>query len=265
MNHALFPDVTVNGTTIASAAIAADAQNHHAPQGKPGLAWRKAARALIIRELLLQEAGKRGIEEEPRELGEGRRETREEALIRGVIDDSVEIATPTKEEARQVWAQNPDRYVSPPLWEVSHILCAADPTDEAARSKARLLAEALTAEVLKAPKSFGRLAKDHSDCSSKANGGALGQLSPGDTVPEFEAAMRTLSEGEITPEPVASRFGYHIVRLDAVAPGAVLPFEAVEPKLRAAMEKAAWTKAVHGLTQRLVSDAEIVGIDPTAF
>ena len=42
------------------AAIAAEAQNHEAPKGKPGLAWRKAARALVIRELLLQEAVKLG-------------------------------------------------------------------------------------------------------------------------------------------------------------------------------------------------------------
>lgn len=61
MNVALFPDVVVNDETIPSAAIAAEAQNHSAPKDKPGIAWRKAAQALTIRTLLLQEARARGL------------------------------------------------------------------------------------------------------------------------------------------------------------------------------------------------------------
>jgi peptidyl-prolyl cis-trans isomerase C len=55
MNVALFPDVVVNDDTIPSAAIAAEAQNHTGPREKPGIAWRKAAQALAIRALLLQD------------------------------------------------------------------------------------------------------------------------------------------------------------------------------------------------------------------
>ena len=66
MTMALFPDVVVNGETIPSAAIAAEAQNHGAPRDKPGIAWRKAAQALTIRALLLQEAGGRILEGELR-------------------------------------------------------------------------------------------------------------------------------------------------------------------------------------------------------
>jgi peptidyl-prolyl cis-trans isomerase C len=64
----LLPEITVNGETISPAAIAAEAQHHQAPRGKPGLAWRAAARALAIRALLLQEARSRGLEPAPREL-----------------------------------------------------------------------------------------------------------------------------------------------------------------------------------------------------
>ena len=42
----LLPPVTVNGVTISPERIAAEAQNHPAPKGKPGLAWKAAARAL---------------------------------------------------------------------------------------------------------------------------------------------------------------------------------------------------------------------------
>ncbi len=265
MNVALFPDVTVNDVNITSAAIAAEAQNHEVPKGKPGLAWRKAARALVIRELLLQEAAKLGLVADAQLLSEGKRETEEEALIRGVIEARVDVAVPSEAEVRAIWEQDPERFRSPPLWEVSHILCAAEPTDEAATAKALVKAEALAKDVARSPKAFARIAKDESDCGSKSNGGALGQLSPGDTVPEFEAVLRTLQEGQVTSAPVRSRFGYHIIRLDAVALGSVLPFDVVAPKIKAAAEKAGWTKAVHAFTGDLVKTAKIDGIDVAAF
>jgi peptidyl-prolyl cis-trans isomerase C len=263
MSIALFPDMTVNGTLIPSAAIAAEAQNHHAPKGKPGLAWRKAARALTVRQLLLDEAQRRGLKAEPEEVGPGRSETEDEALIRAVLDQALEVEKPSADTVRAEWAKTPDQYRAPPLWEVSHILCACEPGDheagDAAKVRADLLLDALNRNV----RQFADLAASDSDCGSKANGGALGQLGPGDTVPEFEAVLRRLAEGEMTREPVRSRFGWHIVRLDAFAQGQVLPFEVVAPKLSEAIEKAAWTQAARAFVDDLVSRAEITGADIT--
>ena len=100
-----------------------------------------------------------------------------------------------------------------------------------------------------------------SDCGSKANGGALGQIGPGDTVPEFENALRAMTAGEITAEPILTRFGWHVIRLDAVAEGAVLPFDIMRPRIAEAMEKAAWTRAARAFTVRLVAGATISGAD----
>jgi peptidyl-prolyl cis-trans isomerase C len=265
MNRPLFPDLVVNGVTIPSAAVAAEAQNHSAPQGKPGLAWRKAARALITREVLLQEAARLGLSEAPRDLGEGRKETPEEALIRGLVDSAVTAETPKEAEVRAYWARDPDRFRAPPLWEVSHILVAADPADAEARATAKAKAQKLLEAVQKDPKSFARLAESDSDCSSSSSGGFLGQLSPGDTVPEFETALRAMSEGETSAALVETRFGFHILRLDAEAPGRVLPYEVVAPKLRAAMEKSAWVQAARAFTQGLIDAARIEGMDPAAL
>ena len=100
MNMALFPDVVVNGEIIPSAAIAAEAQNHAAPKDKPGIAWRKAAQALAIRTLLLQEARARGLEPDPEELAPGRWETEDEALIRALLDEAVTPAPVTDADIR---------------------------------------------------------------------------------------------------------------------------------------------------------------------
>ncbi|MDF1856830.1 peptidylprolyl isomerase [Pseudooceanicola sp.] len=261
MSAALFPELTVNGTLIPSTAISAEAQNHHAPKGKPGIAWRMAARALAVRQLLLEEVRRRGITAVSEDVGPGRSETEDEALIRALLEEALDVPNPSEDAVRAEWAKAPDRYRAPPLWEVSHILCACDPGESdiamAARARAEVLIDALT----KGPRRFPELAASDSDCGSKANGGALGQLGPGDTVPEFEAVLRQLQEGEITQEPARTRFGWHIVRMDAYAEGQVLPFDVVRPKLAEAMEKAAWTEAAREFVDSLVATASISGPD----
>jgi len=261
MNAALFPDLIVNGETVPHTVVAAEAQNHEAPKGKPGIAWRKAANAVAVRTLLLQEAKRRAMQAEPAEVAPGRFETDEEALIRGLLDTVIDAQAPNDADIHAEWQRDPSRFRSPPLWEVSHILSACDPRDDAAKTAAAARAAALLALVQANPRSFARLAAENSDCGSKSAGGSLGQLTPGDTVPEFEAVLRSLSEGEITAEPVLTRYGYHIIRMDAVAPTDELPFAAVQDKIRDAMEKAAWAKAARAYIATLVGTAQITGAD----
>ena len=82
---------------------------------------------------------------------------------------------------------------------------------------------------------------------------------PVEPVPEFEAALRCLSEGQTTPAPVLSRHGWHIIRLNALAPGQVLPFETVRPRIAEALEKAAWARASRDFVNRLGQKATITG------
>lgn len=264
MNAALFPDLIINGETVPHAAVAAEAQNHEAPKGKPGIAWRKAAKAIAVRTLLLQEAQRRGLVAERAEVGPGRFETDEEALIRGLLEAAVDVSEPTEDQIRAEWLRDPSRFRSPPLWEVSHILVACDPRNETARAKAQDRATALLAQLRATPRDFARLAADNSDCGSKSSGGALGQLNPGDTVPEFEAALRDMAEGELSRAPILTRYGYHLIRMDAVAEGAVLPFEAVRPKISEAIEKATWAREAKVFVDALVGSAEISGVDLTS-
>jgi len=258
MNVALFPDVVVNGETIPSAAVAAEAQNHTGPKDKPGIAWRKAAQALAIRALLLQEARRRGLTPDPLELSPGRTETEDEALIRALLDEALTIAPVTEEVVRAEWAKDPGRYRSPPLWDVSHILCACDPRDEEERATAHARAIHLLTKLDGDAKGFAAAARD-SDCGSKASDGHLGQLGPGDTVPEFESALRSLPQDGMTPEPILSRHGWHIIRLNAIAPGQVLPYETVRPKIAQALEKAAWARASRDFVETLAQGARITG------
>ena len=60
-------------------------------------------------------------------------------------------------------------------------------------------------------KDFAEMARQYSEDASAANGGDLGWINPGDTVPQFEKAMNALKAGEIS-EPIRSPFGWHIIQ-----------------------------------------------------
>lgn len=61
---------------------------------------------------------------------------------------------------------------------------------------------------------FAELARLNSEDGTAANGGDLGWVYPGDTVPEFERAMNALAPGEIS-QPVRTPFGYHLIQVEA--------------------------------------------------
>jgi len=256
MNKPLFPEVRVNGVTIPSAAIAAEAQNHPAPKGKPGLAWKAAARSLVLRHLMLADAARRGLMADPLEVAPGRFETEEEALLRAYLEAAAPIAPPSAEDVRAIWIADPGKFLSHPLWSASHILFTGDDAEARAADAAAALG--------KDPAAFSALARSQSDCPSRERGGDLGQLSPGATVPEFEAALRLLEAGQITPAPVQTRFGWHLIRLDALAPGRPLPFEAVAPRIAEALEKKAWVEAMRRLAENLLAGAQVTGIEMSA-
>lgn len=251
----LLPPVFVNGVEIPAGRIAAEAQNHPAPKAKPGLAWQAAARALALRELMLQAARARGLTPEPAEIAQGQVETDEEALIRQLIECAVDPEPADEGALRAAYDARPGRFRAPSLYEAAHILFARQPDMAALRAQADTVLAALRDN----PRRFADLARTHSACSSRSNGGLLGQLGPGDTVPEFEAALATLTEGEISA-PVETRFGLHLIRLDARAQGDVLPFAAVLPRLREAQAKAAWARAAARFTADLVAGAKVEGI-----
>ena len=170
---------------------------------------------------------------------------------------------PVREEQLQAaYDKDPGAHRAPSLFQPAHILFAAAPDDSPAREHALSRAQAALSILSSSPERFGEIARAESDCPSRTSDGQLGQLASGSTVPEFERAMREAEIGAIHPAPVPTRYGIHILRLDARAEGAVLPFEAVRPRLAIACEKANWARAAHAFVSSLLDRAEIEGLDP---
>jgi peptidyl-prolyl cis-trans isomerase C len=250
--------VRVNGAEIAAADIAAETQNH--PAGNPEQARIAAARALVIRELLLQEARRLALRAEPVRDEDGRRETEDEALIRALLD--AEIAVPTADEAtcRRYYDNNPDRFRSDDIYEAAHVLLSAAPADKDAYEAASREAEAIIRLLGERPDLFDEIARERSDCPSAKDGGRLGQITRGQTTPEFETFLLALDEGQLCPVPVRTRYGVHVLRLDRKIDGRTLPFETVREGIAAFLEDASWRRAVTQYIRILAGRATIDGV-----
>lgn len=251
--------VSVNGVAIAGQDILREARNHAGEA--PARAWHAAATALVVKELLGQEARRLGMAGTPMADGEGRTETAEEASIRALVEQEVSVPRATEEECRRYFANHRMRFRSATLSEASHILLAASPDDAEARRAAEAQAYDLCQRLAADPAAFEALARAHSHCPSAGQGGSLGQLQPGSTVPEFETALALLHPGETSARPVETRFGYHVIRLERRIDGADLPFEAVKGRIAAYLEEAAAHRAQAQYIARLVSAADIRGLD----
>jgi peptidyl-prolyl cis-trans isomerase C len=253
------PTLSVNGVVIPHDAVAREAQHH--PASTPVRAWQQAARALAVRELVLQEARRQDLQPEPETDGEGRRETDEEALIRGLIAREVRVPEPDDEACRRYYDLNLSRFRSRDIYEASHILVAARRDDRNAFAAAHERAQALLAMLACEPGRFAELAAAHSACPSASAGGNLGQLTAGDTTPEFEQALLGLEPGETTNAPVETRYGLHIIRLDRCIPGRGLPFALVRERIAGYLGERAHRLGAAQFIARLAARAAISGVD----
>lgn len=251
--------VAVNGVTIPRDLIAREIQNH--PAKSPAEAWTAAARSLVVRELLLQEAHRRSVAAAPLEDAEGRRETEDEALIRTLVEREVTTPVADEDACRRYYQQNRRRFRSPDIYEAAHILIPATRGDARAYAQARDVATVLLEELKEYPERFSDLARAHSACSSASEGGNLGQLTTGQTTPEFESALLALTPGEMTLEPVATHYGFHIIYLHRHIEGRELPFELVADRISDYLTESVQLRATAQYIARLVSAATVTGID----
>lgn len=85
---------------------------------------------------------------------------------------------------------------------------------------------------LKGGAKFEDLAKAQSlDTGSKPNGGDLGWFTTSRMVKPFADAVKALKKGEITPEPVQTQYGWHVIQLEDTREAAPPPFDQVKPQL----------------------------------
>ena len=168
-----------------------------------------------------------------------------------VLDGSkITPANPTEVDLRREYTANLDKYRTPERVQARHILIKSDASNDAAM-KAK--ADAILKQI-QAGGDFAKLAKENSqDTSSAAQGGELGWIVKGQTVPEFEKSAFSLQPGQ-TSGLVKTSYGYHIIRVEIHEQAHLQPFEAVRGPLFADFMNQAGAKGMEKLADQAVAE-----------
>ena len=244
--------IKVNEVTIPESAILAEMQYHPAESKRQAML--KAAETLVIGEILRQRAQTLGMTAEADNSLAG-----QDDFLEKLLAQEVNMPQASEEECELYFRNNPQRFLTSPLVEARHILLAAAEEDEVQRAEAKTIAESVLS-MLSSGESFAELAKRYSACPSKETGGSLGQLSAGQTVPEFERQVFRAGPG-LMPAPVESRFGYHIVEVVHHIDGQPLPYEHVRERIRDYLNEKVRMKSTAQYIQTLIQETRLEGFD----
>jgi peptidyl-prolyl cis-trans isomerase C len=194
---------------------------------------------LINREILMQEADKRGITSSPdvkNQVEIARQSIAIRALVQDYLKKNPVSDADIKAEYDKFKTQAGDKE-----YHARHILVENE--DEA---------KAIIAK-LKAGAKFEDLAKQSKDPGSAANGGDLDWASPASFVKPFSDAMVALKKGQFTETPVKTQYGYHVIKLDDVRAAKIPTLEEVKPQIAESLQQ----KKLQAFQQELRGKAKI--------
>lgn len=225
------PLVVVNGSPVSTgmADLLINEQLAQGQQNTPEL--RSAVREeLIKRELLAQEARKRGLDKSDQVVS--RVDLARQSILLGMYLDEYVKAHPISDADVHTEYDRQIALAGDKEYKVRHILVDKEEDAQAIIKK------------LAAGGKFEELAKDSKDAGTKDAGGDLGWGRASDYAANFGDVVPKLEKGQYTKTPVKSNFGYHVVMLDDTRKPELPEFAAVSEKVKQALIQQAVQKHI---------------------
>jgi len=185
------------------------------------------------------------------------------AAIDALLELELRVPEPSDEACRRYHAAHAARYAAGERLRARHILFAVTPGVDVVALRKR--AEDALLEVrchdATAGDGFADAARTLSNCPSGAEGGDLGWVEAKDCAPEFAREIFGKAEVGVLPRLVHSRFGLHVVEVQAREPGAVPEFAAVRGAVAVALRQQGFVTALRQYLQVLAGAAIVEGVD----
>ena len=137
----------------------------------------------------------------------------------------------TDEDLQEYYDANPAEFETPKTVEARHILIKVDSDAPADIVNQKETAARDIMKMAREGKDFAELAKQYSEGPSAKSGGYLGAFKKEDMVQPFAEKAFSMQAGEIS-DPVRTRFGWHVIKVEKVNPAAKLTFEESRPEIR---------------------------------
>jgi peptidyl-prolyl cis-trans isomerase C len=228
----------------------------------------EALRQRACSELLRQAAIMAGLlaTDDPLPMGGAMTEAAS-AAIEALLERELHVPEPSDEALRRHYAARKSHYASGERVNLRHVLFAV--TDGVDVNALRQRAEACLIDVRcasadSADDRFARAAATLSNCPSGASGGRQGWIGAEDCAPEFAREVFGKPEVGVLPRLVHSRFGLHVVEVQARQPGVVPAFEAVRSAVMQELRQQAFATALRQFLQLLAGRATLTGVDLAA-
>ncbi len=233
----------VNGKAVPKARVDALLKSAVRPgQPVPPELETRARDVVVMQEIFAQEAERRGLAATP-EYKAQMEIARTRVLVDQLRADFEKKNPVTDAEAKAEYEKVKSEAGTGTEYHARHILVEKEED-----------AKKLIADIQKGAK-FEDLAKKNSkDPGSAENGGDLDWANPGSYVPEFSQAMTKLKKGEMTPEPVKSQFGYHIIKLEDTRQAQFPGFDEVKPQIQQRLGQAKLQKFQDDLRAKAKTD-----------
>ena len=155
----------------------------------------------------------------------------------------------SEKEIKDFYNKNKSKFVSPMQLKASHILVKTK------QEAIKLIQELKKAKNVKA--TFTKLAKKYSVGPSGVNGGELGWFNAKQMVPEFVNACKELKPGEITLKPVKTRFGYHVILVEAKNDKNYMPLNEVKLQIIEYLKRAKLQKEIQKIKDSSKVDIKV--------
>ena len=169
----------------------------------------------------------------------------------------------TDAEIQQYYNQHLKDYQIDDQVKVRHILIKVDGNDPKADAAAKAKAQDVL-DQLHHGGNFADLAKKYSDDpGSKEQGGELGFLKHGATVPEFDQAAFSLQPGQ-TSGLIRSKYGYHIIQVEEKQTAHTRPLSEVKADIQATLTRQKEGQQEQAFAQQLATEAQKTGFAATA-
>lgn len=206
-----------------------------------------------VHELLRQRARELGL------IKDNASEADTERAIERTLAEEVPVPVSTEDVCKRWYDANIKRFRSGDLVCARHILFQITPGAPVPVIRAK--AETILHEINAKPELFDEHARKHSNCPSGANGGNLGQLQRGETVPEFEKAIFDDATIGVLAGLVTTRHGFHIIAIDRRIEGKQVPYELVREEVAAELRKRSEARALSQYVRILAGGADIEGVE----